>query len=192
MKLKLFAFLFCGFWSLPAVGQVDHQKLQGDLMIGVNFRVLGNRGLGFHQFSKSSPEVQTLFFLLDHLAIGLNLRASFSDHTFLRSSLFDVSIQGRHWIGRKRRLSFIDLRVGRGLISNRWKDPTVETKKHHNTMFAFGMGRAQPLARSKRLHLEAEVFYEFRKSRRGSWFDSFKLDIGVKYLLGAARREMGT
>ena len=171
------------------VGQVDDQKSQGDFMIGASFRVLGNRGLGFHQFSKFTPEVQTLFFLSDHLAAGLNLRASFSNHALLRSSLFDLSIQGRHWIGRKRRLTFFDMRVGRGLISNRWKDPGVEEKKHHNTMFAFGLGRALHLTKSNRVYLEAELFYEFRKSTLGRWFDSFKLDIGVKYLLKFSQRD---
>lgn len=182
MHLKLFTFFFVGLISIQTHAQEGFRMTNRDLLVGLSIRPLGNRGLGFHQFSRSSPELQTLYFLADHLALGANLRVSFSDNDFVKTSLADISIQARHWIGKRRRLTFLDARIGRGLITNQWKDPANGEQNQNNTMFAFGLGRAHPVVKEGRIYLEAELFYEFRKPKRGFWFDSFKFDVGVKYL----------
>lgn len=154
---------------------------KGDIYVGVSFRLAGNRGLGFHTYSSVAPEFQVIYFLNGHLAVGVNGRIALDDSPFLSRSLFDLSAQARHMIGKKRRRTFLEFRLGKGLVFTNWKEPLMGERAQHSNMFAFGLGRNQPVLKGDRLRLEMELLYEFRKPDRGSWFDSFKLDVGIKY-----------
>lgn len=162
--------------------QSNHSAIgQGTLLAGLQWRVAGNRSLGFHSFPWWHPELQAVYFLTDHIGIGGSFRPSGSSENLVDIVMFDLAGQVRIALGPNKRHTYLDLQAGRGLIFGRWKPPLEGNTKHHNNMIAVGLGRN--LLLHHRFLPEVELLYEWRKTDGGSWFGSFKVDLGIKYRL---------